>query len=80
MQLILYSHIPTFTLVSLLLALMADLCLTLSAGKDTFVLHSVQLELEAVERQIHKLLGKQAQLRNRNQRWKHPRLTLTSPG
>ncbi len=28
-----------------------------------FKLHSVQLELEAVERQIHELLGKQAQLR-----------------
>ncbi len=51
--------------VSLLLALMANLCLPLSAGEDTFELHSVQLELEAVERQIHKLLGKQAQLRER---------------
>ncbi len=47
-QLIPYLH--TFTIVSLLLALMADLCLLLSAGEDTFELHSVQLELEAVER------------------------------
>ncbi len=39
---------------------MVDLCLTLSADEDTFELHSVQLELEAVERQIHELLGKQA--------------------
>ncbi len=42
---------------------MADLCLPLSAGEDTFELHSVLLE--AVERQIHELLGKQAQLRKR---------------
>ncbi len=45
---------------------MADLCLPLSPGEDTFKLHSVQLELEAVERRIHELLGKQAQLR----KWK----------
>ncbi len=44
---------------------MADLCLPLSAGEDTFELHSVQLELEAVERRIHELLGKQAQLSKR---------------
>ncbi len=44
---------------------MADLCLPLCAGEDTFELNSVQLELEAVERRIHELLGKQAQLRKR---------------
>ncbi len=44
---------------------MADLCLPLSAGEDTFELHSVQLELEAVEKQIRDLLEKQAQLRER---------------
>ncbi len=44
---------------------MADLCLPLSAGEDTFELHLVQLELEAVERRIHELLGKQVQLRKR---------------
>ncbi len=44
---------------------MADLCLPLSAGEDTFELHSVQLELEPVERRIHELLEKQAQLRER---------------
>ncbi len=44
---------------------MADLCLPLCAGEDTFELHSVQLELEAVERSIYELLGKQAQLRKR---------------
>ncbi len=44
---------------------MADLCLPLSTGEDTFELHSVQLELEAVEKQIGELLGKQAQLRKR---------------
>ncbi len=59
----LFTHIHTFTIVSLLFALMADLCLPLSAGEDTFELHSV--ELEAVERWIYKLLGKQAQLRKR---------------
>ncbi len=42
-QLIPYLH--TFTAVSLLLALMADPCLPLCAGEDTFKLHSVQLEL-----------------------------------
>ncbi len=57
-----HTHIRThtFTIVSLLFTLVADLCLPLSAGEDTFELHSVQLE--AVERQIHKLLEKQAQL------------------
>ncbi len=44
---------------------MADLCLPLRASEDTFKLHSVQMELEAVERPIHELLGKQAQLRKR---------------
>ncbi len=48
-QLIPYWH--TFTIVSLLFALMADLCLPLSAGEDTLELHSVQLELEAEEKQ-----------------------------
>ncbi len=38
---------------------MADLCLPLSAGENMFELHSV----EAVEKQIHELLGNQAQLR-----------------
>ncbi len=52
-----HTRIHTFNIVSLLLALMADLCLPLCAGEDTFELHSVQLELEAVERQ--------AQLRKR---------------
>ncbi len=60
-----HTHTHTFTIVSLLLALMADLCLPLSAGEDTFELHSVQMDLEAVERWIHELLGKQAQLRKR---------------
>ncbi len=44
---------------------MADLCLPLCAGEDTFELHSVQLELEAVERRIDERLGKRAQLRER---------------
>ncbi len=60
-----HTRIHTFNIVSLLLALMADLCLPLCAGEDTFELHSVQLELEAVERRIHELLEKQARLRKR---------------
>ncbi|KAL0173610.1 hypothetical protein M9458_029578, partial [Cirrhinus mrigala] len=35
---------------------MANLCPPLSAGEDTFELHSLQLELEAVEKQIQELL------------------------
>ncbi len=42
---------------------MADLFLSLSAVKDTFKLHLVQLELEAVNKLIGELLRKQAQLR-----------------
>ncbi len=60
-----HTRIHTFNIVSLLLALMVDLCLPLCAGEDTFELYSVQLELEAVERRIHELLGKKAQLRKR---------------
>uniref|UniRef100_A0A673IZ52 Uncharacterized protein n=1 Tax=Sinocyclocheilus rhinocerous TaxID=307959 RepID=A0A673IZ52_9TELE len=37
----------------------------MSAGEDTFELHSVQLKLEAVEKQIRDLVEKQAQLRER---------------
>ncbi len=44
---------------------MADLYLPLSAGEDAFELHSVQLELEAVENQIRDLVERQAQLRER---------------
>uniref|UniRef100_A0A9J8AWH5 SGNH hydrolase-type esterase domain-containing protein n=1 Tax=Cyprinus carpio carpio TaxID=630221 RepID=A0A9J8AWH5_CYPCA len=44
---------------------MADVWLPLSAGDDTFELHSVQLELEAVEKQIRVLEQRQAQLRER---------------
>ncbi len=44
---------------------MADLCLSLSAGEDAFELHTVQLEMEAVEKQISDLVEKQAQLRER---------------
>ncbi len=59
-QLVPYLHIYTCFTVTCF-----NLCLPLSAGEDTFELHSVQLELEAVERQIHEQLGKQAQLRER---------------
>uniref|UniRef100_A0A671TCW3 SGNH hydrolase-type esterase domain-containing protein n=1 Tax=Sinocyclocheilus anshuiensis TaxID=1608454 RepID=A0A671TCW3_9TELE len=44
---------------------MADVCLTLNAGEDMFELQSVQLELEAMEKQIRDLVEKQAQLRER---------------
>ncbi|KAK3542229.1 hypothetical protein QTP86_018989, partial [Hemibagrus guttatus] len=44
---------------------MSVVCLPLSAGEDSFELHSVDLELEAVEKQIRDLQVKQAQLRQR---------------
>ena len=49
------------------MANISDVCLTLplSAGEDTFELHSVQLELESVERRIRELLERQAELRDR---------------
>ncbi|XDV14072.1 hypothetical protein PO909_002288 [Leuciscus waleckii] len=49
------------------MANISDVCLTLplSAGEDTFELHSVQLELESVEKQIRDLLERQAELRDR---------------
>ncbi|XDV25380.1 hypothetical protein PO909_029304, partial [Leuciscus waleckii] len=39
--------------------------LPLGAGEDTFELHALQSELEAVEKQIHNLLLRQAELRDR---------------
>ncbi|KAK7128202.1 hypothetical protein R3I93_020720 [Phoxinus phoxinus] len=47
------------------MANISDVCLPLSAGEDTFELHSVRLELESVEKQIRDLLGRQAELRDR---------------
>ncbi|XP_053084636.1 uncharacterized protein LOC128317269 [Pangasianodon hypophthalmus] len=44
---------------------MSVVCLPLSAGEETPELHSVDLELEAVEKQIRDLQVKQAQLRQR---------------
>ncbi|KAL0147168.1 hypothetical protein M9458_057692 [Cirrhinus mrigala] len=44
---------------------MANLCPPLSAGEDTFELHSLQLELEAMEKQIQELLVRQTELRER---------------
>ncbi|KAK3517058.1 hypothetical protein QTP86_019549, partial [Hemibagrus guttatus] len=44
---------------------MSVVCLPLSAGEDSFELHSVDLELEAVEKQIRDLQVKQIQLRQR---------------
>ncbi|KAK3505602.1 hypothetical protein QTP70_021322, partial [Hemibagrus guttatus] len=44
---------------------MSVVCLPLSGGEDSFELHSVDLELEAVEKQIRDLQVKQAQLRQR---------------
>uniref|UniRef100_A0A9J7XVZ0 SGNH hydrolase-type esterase domain-containing protein n=1 Tax=Cyprinus carpio carpio TaxID=630221 RepID=A0A9J7XVZ0_CYPCA len=63
-SLILYSHTLPL-LYSLLFALIMDVCLPLSADEDTFKLHSVQLELEAAEKQICDLEVRQAQLRER---------------
>ncbi|ROJ52108.1 hypothetical protein DPX16_21274 [Anabarilius grahami] len=47
------------------MASVSDASLPLFAGEDTFELHAVQWELEAVERQIQTLLEKQAELRER---------------
>ncbi|KAK3518338.1 hypothetical protein QTP86_003617 [Hemibagrus guttatus] len=44
---------------------MSVVCLPLSAGEDSFELHSVDLELEAVEKQIRDLQVNQTQLRQR---------------
>ncbi|GAA6095240.1 E3 ubiquitin/ISG15 ligase TRIM25-like isoform X3, partial [Tachysurus ichikawai] len=44
---------------------MSLVCLPSSAGDDTFELHSVELELEAVGKQIRDLQVKQAELRER---------------
>ncbi|KAK3565671.1 hypothetical protein QTP86_014064, partial [Hemibagrus guttatus] len=44
---------------------MSVVFLPLSAGKDSFELHLVDLELEAMEKQIRDLQVKQAQLRQR---------------
>ncbi|KAK3513786.1 hypothetical protein QTP70_028896, partial [Hemibagrus guttatus] len=44
---------------------MSVVCLPLSAGEDCFKLHSVDLELEAMEKQILDLQVKQAQLQQR---------------
>ncbi len=44
---------------------MKDLCLPLSAGEDMFELNSVQLKLEAVEKQIRDLVERQTQVRER---------------
>lgn len=44
---------------------MADLCLPLNAGEDTFKVHLVQLELEPGEKQIRNLEVRQGQLRER---------------
>ena len=42
--------------------------LPFGAGEDTFELHAVQSELEAVEKQIHDLLVRQAEPMHTNQR------------
>ncbi|XP_060746180.1 E3 ubiquitin-protein ligase TRIM39-like [Tachysurus vachellii] len=45
----------------------------IALGEDTFELHSVELELEAVEKQIHDLQVKQAELRERKAALEAPR-------
>ncbi|XP_050966677.1 uncharacterized protein LOC127165809 isoform X4 [Labeo rohita] len=56
---------------------MANLCPPLSAGEDTFELHSLQLELEAVEKQIQELLVRQTELRERRAALESSRLPCT---
>ncbi|KAI2645925.1 ATP-dependent DNA helicase Q1 [Labeo rohita] len=55
---------------------MANLCLPLSAGEDMFELHSLQLELEAVEKQIQELLGRQTELRERRAALESSRVSI----
>ncbi|KAK3561076.1 hypothetical protein QTP86_026363, partial [Hemibagrus guttatus] len=52
---------------------MSVVCLPLSAGEDSFELHSVDLELEAVEKQIRDLQVKQAQLQQQKATLESPR-------
>ncbi|KAI2645396.1 ATP-dependent DNA helicase Q1 [Labeo rohita] len=56
---------------------MANLCPPLSAGEDTFELHSLQLELEAVEKQIQELLERKTELRERRAALEFSRLPCT---
>ncbi|KAI2646356.1 Phenylalanine--tRNA ligase alpha subunit [Labeo rohita] len=55
---------------------MANLCPPLSAGDDTFELHSLQLELEAVEKQIQELLVRQTELRERRAALESSRVSI----
>ncbi|KAI2644017.1 GDSL lipase [Labeo rohita] len=55
---------------------MANLCPPLSAGEDTFELHSLQLELEAVEKQIQELLVRQTELRERRAALESSRVSI----
>ncbi|KAI2666701.1 putative E3 ubiquitin-protein ligase HECTD2 [Labeo rohita] len=60
---------------------MANLCPPLSAGEDTFELHSLQLELEAVEKQIQELLVRQTELREQRAAPESSRMSFTpAPG
>ncbi|KAI2647459.1 GDSL lipase [Labeo rohita] len=56
---------------------MANLCPPLSAGEDTFELHLLQLELEAVEKQIQELLVRQTELRERRAALESSRVPCT---
>ncbi|KAL0191952.1 hypothetical protein M9458_010248, partial [Cirrhinus mrigala] len=56
---------------------MANLCPPLSAGEDTFELHSLQFELEAVEKQIQELLGRQTELREQRAALESSRVPCT---
>ncbi|KAI2649330.1 GDSL lipase [Labeo rohita] len=55
---------------------MANLCPPLSAGEDTFELHSLQLELDAVEKQIQELLVRQTELRERRAALESSRVSI----
>ncbi|XP_050957613.1 uncharacterized protein LOC127158573 isoform X2 [Labeo rohita] len=55
---------------------MANLCPPLSAGEDTFELHLLQLELEAVEKQIQELLVRQTELRERRAALESSRVSI----
>ena len=73
-----FSHKLVLILIASLVASLLTYCpsvkmanisdvssLPFGAGEDTFELHALQSELEAVEKQIHDLLVRQAELRDR---------------
>ncbi len=76
-QLIPYLH--TFTIISLLLALMADLCLALNAGEDRSSCIRCSWSWRPWRDRSVSCLGSRPSWGSGEQCWKHPGLTPTSP-